>query len=87
MIGGYNSREAMAFRYIIRIIAMRITVRGLLYGDYVPRLGEFYSEVGALVASGKVTSHQTVAEGLEQAPDAFLGLFSGANTGKMLVRV
>jgi len=39
------------------------------------------------VASGKVTSHETIADGLEAAPDAFLGLFSGANTGKMLVRV
>ncbi len=87
MIGGYNSREAMAFRYIIRVIAMRITVRGFLYGDYVSRLGEFYSEVGAWVASGRVKSHETIFEGLEQAPDAFLGLFSGANTGKMLVRI
>ena len=87
MIGGYNSREAMAFRYIIRVISMRITVRGFLYGDYVSRLGEFYSEAGAWVASGKVKSHETIADGLEQAPDAFLGLFSGANTGKMLVRI
>ncbi len=87
MIGGYNSREAMSFRYIIRVIAMRITVRGFLYGDYVPRLDEFYAEVGAWVASGTVKSHETVADGLDAAPDAFLGLFSGANTGKMLVRV
>ncbi len=87
MIGGYNSREAMSFRYIIRVIAMRITVRGFLYGDYVSRLGEFYSGVGAWVASGTVKSHETIADGLEAAPDAFLGLFSGANTGKMLVRV
>ena len=87
MIGGYNSREAASFRYIIRVIAMRITVRGFLYGDYVSRLGEFYAEVGAWVASGKVKSHDTVFDGLDQAPDAFLGLFSGANTGKMLVKV
>ncbi len=87
MIGRYNSREAMSFRYIIRVIAMRIALRGFLYGDYVSRLGEFYSEVGALVASGEVKSHETIADGLEAAPGAFLGLFSGANTGKMLVRV
>jgi hypothetical protein len=87
MIGGYNSREPMAFKYMIRVIAMRITVRGFLYGDFVSRLGEFYRDVGAWVASGKVKSHDTIADGLDQAPDAFLGLFSGANTGKMLVRV
>ncbi|MBA2636556.1 MAG: NADP-dependent oxidoreductase, partial [Sphingomonas sp.] len=75
MIGGYNSREAASFRYMIRIIAMRITVRGFLYGDYVSRLDEFYREVGAWVASGTVKSNETVVDGLDGAPDAFLGLF------------
>jgi len=87
MIAGYNSREPAQFRYMIRMIAMRVTMTGFLYGDYVSRLGEFYSEMGGLMASGKVKSHETVFEGLETMPDAFLGLFSGANTGKMLVKV
>jgi NADPH-dependent curcumin reductase CurA len=87
MIEGYNSAEPAAFRYIIRIIGMRIRVQGFLYGDYVPRLAEFYRDMGEWVASGKVKSHETVVDGLEKMPDAFLGLFTGANTGKMLVRV
>jgi NADPH-dependent curcumin reductase CurA len=87
MISGYNSREPQQFRYIIRMIAMRVTMKGFLYGDYVPRLGEFYQGMGELMASGKVKSRDTVFEGLDKAPDAFLGLFSGANTGKMLVKV
>ena len=87
MIGGYNSREPAQFRYIIRMIAMRVTMTGFLYGDFMPRLGEFYRDMGAWIASGKVKAHETVMDGLEKMPDAFLGLFSGANTGKMLVRV
>jgi len=87
MIAGYNSREPAQFRYMIRMIAMRVTMTGFLYGDYVSRLGEFYSEMGGLMASGKVKSHETVFEGLETMPDAFLGLFTGANTGKMLVKL
>ena len=87
MIAGYNSREPMAFRYIIRIIAMRITMRGFLYGDYVSRLDQFYRDMGEWVASGKVKPSETVFDGLERTPEAFLGLFKGANTGKMLVRL
>lgn len=87
MIAGYNSREPMAFRYIIRMIAMRVTMRGFLYGDYVSRLDEFYRDMGEWVASGKVKSQETVFDGLEKTPEAFLGLFGGANTGKMLVKV
>ena len=87
MISGYNSREPQQFRYMIRMIAMRVTMKGFLYGDYVPRLGEFYQGMGELMASGRVKSRDTVFEGLDKAPDAFLGLFSGANTGKMLIKL
>ena len=87
MIGGYNSKEPAAFRYIIRMIAMRIRMQGFLYGDYVSRLDEFHRDMGKWVASGAVKSHATVVDGLDKMPDAFLGLFEGANTGKMLVRV
>jgi hypothetical protein len=87
MIAGYNSREPVALRYMIRMIAMRITMKGFLYGDYVGRLDEFYRDMGELVASGKVKPRDTVFDGIESAAGAFLGLFSGANTGKMLVKV
>jgi NADPH-dependent curcumin reductase CurA len=87
MISGYNSREPQQFRYIIRMIAMRVTMTGFLYGDFVSRLDEFYRDMGQWVASGAVKSHETIFDGLDKAPDAFLGLFTGANTGKMLVKV
>lgn len=87
MISGYNSREPMEFRCIIRIIGMRIRVEGFLYGDFVSRLDEFHRDMGQWVASGAVKANETVFDGLDKTPDAFLGLFSGANIGKMLVRV
>jgi NADPH-dependent curcumin reductase CurA len=87
MIDGYNSGEPTSLRYIMRVIAMRIMLKGFIYTDYLPRNGEFYGEMGPWVASGKVKGRDTVVEGLEKTPEAFLGLFSGANTGKMLVKL
>jgi NADPH-dependent curcumin reductase CurA len=51
------------------------------------RLGEFEREVGGYLRAGKIKARETVAEGIEQAVPAFLGLFEGENVGKMVVRV
>ena len=87
MIEAYNSAEPTCLRYIMRVIAMRIMLKGFIYTDYMSRMADFYGEMGPWVASGQVKSRDTVVDGLEKTPEAFLGLFSGANTGKMLVRV
>ncbi|MEO7634874.1 MAG: NADP-dependent oxidoreductase [Sphingomicrobium sp.] len=87
MIGDYNSGQPATFRYIMRVIAMRIRLQGFIYTDYVSRLGEFHRDMGGWLASGAVQSRDTVVDGLEAMPQAFLGLFSGANTGKMLVKL
>jgi NADPH-dependent curcumin reductase CurA len=87
MIEGYNAAEPMCFKFIMRVIAMRIRVQGFIYTDYMPRLGEFHRDMGQWIAEGKVKARDTVAEGLEKAPEAFLGLFTGQNTGKMLVKL
>jgi NADPH-dependent curcumin reductase CurA len=87
MIDAYNSGQPTALRYIMRIIAMRIRLQGFLFTDYQTRLGEFYSAMAPWIASGQVKSRDTVVQGLERMPEAFLGLFEGANTGKMLVKL
>src|SRR6478735_6481330 len=87
MIEGYNDAHPTQLRYIMRIIAMRIRLQGFIYTDYLPKLGEFYRDMGAWIATGQVKARDTVVEGLEKTPEAFLGLFTGANTGKMLVRL
>jgi NADPH-dependent curcumin reductase CurA len=87
MIDFYNSGAPTSLRYLMRVIAMRILLKGFIYTDYLPRNGEFYGEMGPWVATGKVKGRDTIVEGLEKTPEAFLGLFSGANTGKMLVKL
>ena len=87
MIEGYNDPTPASFRYIMRVSAMRIRLKGFIVFDYFPRMAEFYRDMGPWLASGAVKSRDTVADGLEAMPQAFLGLFEGANVGKMLVRL
>jgi NADPH-dependent curcumin reductase CurA len=85
MIDSYNAAEPMRLRFIQRIIAARIQLKGFIVFDFFPRMAEFYAEMGPWVADGTLKSRETVVEGLAKTPDAFLGLFTGENTGKMLV--
>jgi hypothetical protein len=87
MIEGYNRTEATSLRFLPRIIAARIRLQGFLVFDYFRRMDEFYRDMGGWLKSGAVKSRETVVEGLEQMPEAFLGLFTGENTGKMLVKL
>ena len=87
MIEGYNRTEPTSLRFLPRIIAARIRLQGFLVFDYFPRMDEFYRDMGGWLKSGAVKSRETVVEGLEHTSDAFLGLFEGAHTGKMLVRL
>jgi hypothetical protein len=87
MIDNYNSGPPPAFRYIMRVIAARIALKGFIYTDFLPEIGDFYRDMGQWVASGKVRSRETIHQGLEAMPDAFLGLFRGDNLGKMLVKL
>ncbi|HEV7340267.1 MAG TPA: NADP-dependent oxidoreductase [Sphingopyxis sp.] len=88
MIDVYNDGKAQEMKYLIRTIPARIRMEGFIYTDqFFDCMEEFYADMGGLIASGAVTMRETVHDGIESVPDAFLGLFSGANMGKMLVRV
>ena len=88
MIGGYNDAgSAPDLRDAMRIVVNRVRIEGFATSDFRSRMGEFYREMRPLVADGQVRARDTVFQGLETAPLAFVGLFSGANTGKMVVRL
>jgi NADPH2:quinone reductase len=84
----YNAEEIpMGPRKLPTLIESRATVEGFLVQDFMPRFEAATRALGQWVASGDVQYRETVTEGLENAPDAFLGLFEGENIGKQLVKV
>lgn len=88
MIDVYNDGKAQEMKYLVRAIPARIRMEGFIYTDqFIDCMEEFYADMGGLIASGAVTMRETVHDGLEAMPQAFLGLFSGGNIGKMLVRL
>lgn len=87
MIDGYNSTAPMEFRYIMNVIGKSLRIRGFIVSEFMDRMDEFHTAMGDLLQSGKIASQETVNEGLENMVDAFIGLFTGGNTGKMLVKV
>jgi len=87
MIDVYNDAKPTQLKYLARLIGNRVTMRGFIVSDHMGRAAEFHQDMGAMLADGKLRSEETVHDGLEAMPDAFLGLFSGGNRGKMLVRL
>ena len=87
MIDSYNDAAPTSLRFIMRIIAARIQLKGFIVFDFQSRMDEFHRDMGQWLASGAVTSRETIVDGLDTMPDAFRGLFAGANVGKMLVRL
>ena len=85
-ISGYNEtapRPGPA--NLFNITTKRLTMRGLIASDWLDRQAEFERVVGGYVRAGDVKPRETVVAGIEQAVDAFLGLFEGRNTGKTIV--
>lgn len=87
-IAHYNAVEPPPGpRNLFMIVTKRLTVRGFIISDHYNRYADFLAELGPWVRDGLVRHHETIVDGIENAPRAFLGLLRGANIGKMLVRV
>ncbi len=70
------------------LLTKRIRMQGfIIFDDYGHRHGEFAAEMGAWVRDGKIKFREDMVEGLENAPQAFMGLLQGKNFGKLVVHV
>ena len=87
-ISQYNATEPVPGpRNLGNAVGKRLTLRGFIVSDHGDRMRAFADEVGGLLREGRIKHRETVVEGLDRAPEAFIGLLRGQNTGKMLVRL
>ncbi|MGI9436084.1 MAG: NADP-dependent oxidoreductase [Geminicoccaceae bacterium] len=70
-----------------RILVNRLTIRGFIVFDFNQLEADFLRDVGGWVKDGKIRYREDIRNGLEHAPDAFIGLLQGKNFGKMLIQV
>ncbi|MFY1703309.1 NADP-dependent oxidoreductase [Micromonospora sp. WMMA1923] len=88
MIAQYNDTEPPAApRNLAQVIGKRLTLRGFLVGDHGHLRERFVGEMAGWLRDGSLSYDETIVDGLDNAPEAFLGLLRGENLGKMLVRV
>lgn len=83
----YNMAPTKGPGNIWRAIDMKITLKGFICSDHLDMADDFYRDLGAWYADGSIKLQETIREGIEAAPDAFMGLFKGENLGKMLVKL
>lgn len=87
-IAHYNDTKlAMGPRFLPYVLTRSILIQGFIVSNYAERTGEAMRELAKWLSEGKITYKENIVEGLENAPDAFVGLFRGDNLGKQLVKV
>jgi NADPH-dependent curcumin reductase CurA len=89
MISAYNNFGAISepVTTLSNMIYNRLTMRGFVYYEFESRRAQFLADMKRWLKEGRMHYRSTVLQGIEQAPAALIGLFSGANTGKMLVQL
>jgi len=86
MIAGYDGKP-LPLTYPALILTNRLKVQGFIVSEHMDIWPEALKELAMLVATGKLHPRESIAEGLEAAPEAFLGLLKGKNFGKQLVKL
>jgi NADPH-dependent curcumin reductase CurA len=86
MIAGYDG-QPMALANPALLLTQRLKLQGFIVGEHMEVWPEALAELGKGVATGKIKYRETVAQGIEAAPEAFLGLLKGKNFGKQLVKL
>ena len=86
LIAGYGGEE-ISIRRARSILVNRLTIQGFIVSEHLNLWPQALSELSALVAQKKLKYRESIAQGIESAPRAFIGLLKGENFGKQLVKM
>ena len=87
-ISNYNDIEEQTSPSLLPIVVYKfLTIQGFLIGDYAVRFPGVIAQLAAWLKEGKITYSETILEGFDKLPEAFIGLFEGRNEGKMIVKI
>jgi NADPH-dependent curcumin reductase CurA len=87
LIADYNATEPYGVKMIRSVLVNRVNIRGFIVSDRQDLYMRAVGQLAKLVAQGKLKYRETAAEGLRNAPAAFIGMLKGANFGKQLVKL
>jgi NADPH-dependent curcumin reductase len=87
IISQYNATKLPPGPNLAPVLVNRALIRGFIISDHVERMPEFLRDCGEWVRTGRLKYREDIVDGLERAPDAFIGLLRGRNLGKLIVRI
>ena len=88
MISIYNAtKPPVGPSNLGHMISKQLTMQGFLVGNYFHQMAQFQADMGKWIAEGTIKWKETILEGIGKAPEAFMGLFTGDNFGKMVVKL
>jgi NADPH-dependent curcumin reductase CurA len=87
LIAQYNATSPVAGPDMFTVLRKRLLIRGFIVSDFAARQGDFLHDATTWLRDGKLKYREDIVDGLENAPNAFLGLLEGRNFGKLVVKV
>ncbi len=88
MISQYNNTDLEPGpNNLIQIVGKQLSIKGFIVSSHIDMQADFLKDMATWISSGQLKYEETVLDGIESAPDAFMGLFTGKNRGKMLVKL
>ncbi|MGC9162854.1 MAG: NADP-dependent oxidoreductase [Thiomonas sp.] len=87
MIADYNTTDPYCMKNLRAVLIHRLKLQGFIVSEHMDQWPAALRELAGLVAAGRLRWRESVAQGLENAPDAFIGMLKGQNFGKQLVKL